>query len=303
MEKQQFITVYVPVNSSTNEKEYIYFNLKDECQDYCNEENAGRLKDNFLIPQEYSYLVDDGTGLTVAYATDRNLYKYLPTVINSLLINNPDAKVYVFAEDDKIEGLIHPSVTIINMNIFDNYMSKNSPQSTYYLPRATFVRLWIADVIPESKVLWLDVDTIVNGNLKELNDMDMGDNIIAAVLDCSWKDYPKISDKYVNAGVMLFNLDLWRKLDLTVRATKMLNNEKWQYGDQDIINKLCKGRVIFLNPRYNQGRYINIAGTISPVKIYHWPGKPKQWDSTVIKDQLLWKKYYTTNLLHKEDKS
>lgn len=234
--------------------------------------------------------------LTVVYAADRKLYQYLPTVINSLLTHNPDAKVYIFAEDDSIDIITHPNITIINFNIFKSRMDPASPQKKYYLPFPTFVRLWMADILTESKVLWLDVDTIVDGNLNELRDLEMKDNIIAAVLDVKWNSFTNISDKYVNAGVMLFNLDEWRKLGLTGRATEMLNKERWQYGDQDIINKLCKNKVIFLNPRYNQGRYINITNTVRPVIIYHWPGQPKQWSSNNINDKLLWQKYYTSEL-------
>ena len=43
--------------------------------------------------------------MTVVYASDRNLYPYLPTAINSLFTYHPNAKVYVFAEDDIIESL------------------------------------------------------------------------------------------------------------------------------------------------------------------------------------------------------
>lgn len=281
--------LYTPVNTKTGKTVDIFFNSFDECKEYCDTENE-------LMPQEY--IIKDENHLTVVYAADRNLYPYLPTVINSLLINNPDAKVYVFAEDDTINTLIHPNVTIINYNIFKNRLLPTSPQSKYYIPFPTFIRLWIADKLSESKVLWLDVDTIVDGSLEELKDLEMGDNVIAAVFDCQWNIRTQISDRYINAGVMVMNLDEWRRLGFTERATEMLNKERWQYGDQDIINKLCKGKVIFLNGRYNYGsRWINTTGTENPIKIYHWPGKPKQWDSRVIHDRMLWQKYYTPELM------
>lgn len=281
--------LYTPVNTETGEPIDIFFNSFEECKQYCNTENLN------LEPQEY--IIKDENRLTVVYAADRNLYQYLPTVINSLLTHNPDAKVYVFAEDDTIDTLVHPNITIINFNIFKDRMLPTSPQARYYLPFPTFIRLWMADVISEPKILWLDVDTIVDGNLDELRDLEMGDNIVAAVLDAQWNKYNQITNKYVNAGIMVFNLDEWRRLGLTERATEMLNKERWQYGDQDIINKLCKDKVIFLNPRYNQGRYINLTGTIKPIKIYHWPWRPKQWESNNINDRLLWQKYYTPELM------
>ena len=38
--------------------------------------------------------------MIVVYAADRKWYKHLPTAIGSLLTYNPDAFVYVIAEDD-----------------------------------------------------------------------------------------------------------------------------------------------------------------------------------------------------------
>ena len=38
--------------------------------------------------------------MTVVYASDRKWYKHLPTAIGSLLVHNPNAFVYIIAEDD-----------------------------------------------------------------------------------------------------------------------------------------------------------------------------------------------------------
>lgn len=230
--------------------------------------------------------------LTVAYATDRNLYPYLPTVINSLLVHNPNAQVYVFAEDDKIDTLTHPNIVIKNLNIFKDYLSSKSPQAKYYLPSPTFTRLWMEEAIPESKVLWLDVDTIVDGDLTDLWNTDMGDNIVAGVPDIKWWIYPKITKKYINAGVLLMNLDAWRAMNFTSKAKEMLNKEYWKYGDQDIINKLCNERILYLNPRYNHGRFVCKDELEYPIKIYHWPYKPKAWDLKEKRDRELWNGYY-----------
>ena len=41
--------------------------------------------------------------MTVVYTTSHNVDKYLPTALNSLFIHNPDAFVYIIAEEDHID--------------------------------------------------------------------------------------------------------------------------------------------------------------------------------------------------------
>ena len=233
--------------------------------------------------------------MTVVYAADHNLYPVLPTVINSLLLNNPDTKVYIFAEDDEIYNISHPNITVINYKIFQKYMLPTSPQAKeYYIPYPTFIRLWIADVLQEDKVLYLDVDTIVDGNLAELWHIDITNFTIAGAKDISWNKYLQYTNTYINAGVILFNLKKWRELNLSKQATDLLNTKKFRYGDQDIINLLCDKNKLIINNRYNHGRYTAYWESQYPILIHHWPGKPKVWEKTADDgSKKLWAKYYT----------
>jgi len=242
--------------------------------------------------------------LTVAYASDRNLYKYLPMAINSLLMHNPDARVYVFAEDDEIESLRHPNVTVIKDTVFDGMIKETSPQFNYYLPRATFARLWLAKVLKEDRVLWLDVDTIVDDDLTDLWNMDIGeDNYIAGTYDKGALIFNIGIDVayYINAGVILMDLDKWRKLGLVARCTKLVNNIKFRFGDQDIINVACDGHIKRLSAQYNYSRVTRTDGIEKPA-IYHFASHPKLWEiwdlvPTDYPDLMaLWDKYYTESL-------
>ena len=234
--------------------------------------------------------------LTVVYAADRNLYDKFPTVLNSLFTNNPTAKVYLFIEDDSIDYITHPNVTFKNLNMFKDYILPSSPQKDYYLPWITFIRLWMCEVIPESRVLWLDVDTIVDKDLTDLWNTDLEDNIVAGVLDQGYTCYPQITRFYINAGVLLMDLDKWRALKYNNRSRYLVNVKAWQFGDQDIINLLCRDKVLYLNCRYNYGRFICRDGLTRPIKIYHWPGHPKAWESVDEFDKWLWMKYYTEKI-------
>ena len=229
--------------------------------------------------------------LTVVYAADRQIYKWLPLAVNSLFKNNPDCKVYIICEDDNIDLLKDSRITFINTYHRPSFIKPGAPQAVYYLPRMTFSRLWMADVIPEDRILWLDVDTIVDGDLTELWNTPLGKNVIAGVVDGAYI-YPEISNTpYVNAGVLLFDLKKWRQYNLTKRCYYEVNAYQFRYGDQDILNKVCSHFIKYIDPRYNCGRYI-IKNNNKPV-IYHYPGHPKLWESDEVR---LWEKYYTSEL-------
>lgn len=237
--------------------------------------------------------------LTAVYASDKKLYAYLPMTINSLFTHNPDAKVYVFADDDKIYGLEHPNVTIINSRVYDSYILPTSPQYKYYLPNATFIRLWIAETLKEDRVLWLDVDTIVDADLTPLWEMDLGNNIVAGVPDRMAYAFPKIShDRYINAGVLLMDLDKWREEGFVEQSKTMVNTWKLTYGDQDIINYLCDGRILYIGGEYNYSKVTAIKDVSVPL-IWHFADHPKIWESSARSNSTymsLWKKYYVSRL-------
>lgn len=215
---------------------------------------------------------------TVVYASDRKLYKHLPTVVNSLLKNNPDIdRVYLFLEDTEFPLINHPKVHIRDINVFKKYMAVTSPQYKYYLPFATFVRLWLAEELEESRVLWLDVDTIVDGDISGLWKINLGGKFVAGARDLNYNNFEGCTN-YMNAGVMLFNLAAWREHKLSLEATCMVNTQHHKYGDQDIINKLCKNNKAIFDNRYNYGRYTNYMSATKPIIIYHWTGHPKCWD-------------------------
>ena len=96
-------------------------------------------------------------------------------------------------------------------------------------------RLLLADYMPEEvqKVLYLDSDVIVNGDLSELDSVNLKGKAFAAVpeLHMPQKEKKNIGlkkeDVYFNCGVVLINLEFWRK---NHAAEKFLHYfEKKQY--------------------------------------------------------------------------
>lgn len=57
------------------------------------------------------------------------------------------------------------------------------------------------------------------------------------------------NDEYFNAGVMLINLQQWRKEQLEAQFLQFLSTYQVQYHDQDTINAVARNRILKLNPK------------------------------------------------------
>lgn len=109
-----------------------------------------------------------------------------------------------------------------------------------------------------SRCLFLDVDMIIHDNIAPLYDWDLNGKIIAAAEDIP--DCVKIkkqiglspSDSYINSGVMVCDLEKWRKLenekpifDFVLSVEKKITNE------QDVIALYFQGLLGLLPIRWN----------------------------------------------------
>ena len=140
------------------------------------------------------------------------------------------------------------------------------------------VQAWFRILLPTlcedlDKVLYLDCDTLVAGNLSELFSMNLDNKFFAGVKDV-WgvnkyvKRLEMKSDVYVNSGMLLFNCDYCRKenfFDKIVDFAK--NNSKIiEFCDQDSINKVADENKLVVSPKYNfmdtwwRGGYYELEG-------------------------------------------
>ena len=126
---------------------------------------------------------------------------------------------------------------------------------------STWFRILLPSILPDTidKVLYLDADTLVVSDLQELFEIDMTDYSIAAVLDpmsFTEKTFERceydMDKQYICAGVLLMNLDYWRKYSLKDKIIEwgLLYAEKLEYLDQDAINHICHDSKIILPFRF-----------------------------------------------------
>lgn len=128
---------------------------------------------------------------------------------------------------------------------------------------AASYRLLLPELLPEcDKVVYIDCDVVVRNNLAELyRSVDLGDNYLAAVfeatLDFQIEHLKKIGcepGKYFNSGFLIMNLALLRKDNMSGKFIEAAKEEGLEFPDQDVLNQLCKDRVVSLPPYYNSIR-------------------------------------------------
>lgn len=156
----------------------------------------------------------------------------------------------------------------------------------------TYLKLLIAKLIDEDVVIYLDLDIVVQIDIMELVVFPMDGYTLAAnpettIGNCHERNiYLKENlhpeSHYFNCGILLINLDEWRKDNITERCMVFANKyaDYLQAADQSILNYYFNDNFKILPDRFN----IRISNKISckeyqkQVGILHFFGRPKPWD-------------------------
>ena len=204
--------------------------------------------------------------------------KFIGTSICSLFENTREAITIHILHDDtlnkenrqnfiKLADKYHQTINFFPIELDDtvNEFMKSFNQSP-----ATLYRLNIGNVLPKSisKVIYLDADTVVNMDIKNLWEELDEEYILGAVLDTgvaklpnAWRFFPIIPQGYVkredyfNAGVLIINLNKLRNIDNFYLSTIELfrNNLKFFVGhDQDLLNYLFSKQYKKISNDYNR---------------------------------------------------
>lgn len=124
----------------------------------------------------------------------------------------------------------------------------------------TYARLFAPVLLPEiDRALWLDADCLVRQDLNDFYNQDLTGKCVAACDHCFWdisgisiEELPrKNTGVHFNAGVVLFNLELCRKIKgfQYGNIQKVIQEFKGDFFDQGILNLLIPpARVAWANP-------------------------------------------------------
>ena len=183
-----------------------------------------------------------------------------------------------------------------------------------YYSNATYYRLLIPDLYPNyDKVIYLDSDMAILADVATLYNIDLEDNLLAAVPDGAVQAIPPFQEyvekvvglsdynNYFNAGMLLMNLDALRKYKFQEKFLYMLGTFKFTVAqDQDYLNRICKGRVKILDSSWN-----TMPGGIQEenrnnINIIHYNLSYKPWHfDNIMYQDYFW--YYAKKTEYYED--
>jgi lipopolysaccharide biosynthesis glycosyltransferase len=251
----------------------------------------------------------------IVFALDKNFIQHCGVVLTSIFENNKQdhfsVHIITNAEDSThfrpllkyIKNRNHTS----SIHCLDSRLTE-SFKISHHVSQATYYRIFIADLIQDlSRVIYLDCDVIVEGQLRELWDVDLGTAIVGAAMD--------LTQNFFNAGVMLMNLSRWRNEKITQQCIAWINanNESIVFWDQDALNAVLKKKFLVLHEKWNfMNTQVNHSAIDEQsIKIIHYYGSHKPWSyycEHPLKDRYFrylavspWKnfKIYENTLLYK----
>lgn len=143
--------------------------------------------------------------------------------------------------------------------IYEREFGRCVNEGAYCTPY-TLLRL-LADLVPgmPDKLLYLDIDIMIAGDIKRLWDIDVSEYEYAAVKEkygC-WLIRPD----YFNAGMLLLNMNMIRETGLLEKARKLIRRKKMLFADQSAIFRATIRKKL-INRKFNEQSKFNRKGTI-----------------------------------------
>lgn len=174
----------------------------------------------------------------------------------------------------------------IDVTSFYNEEFRDSPNARCYCSPYTLIRLFADKVngMPE-KFLYLDADIMFNRDIRLLYDIDVTDYEYAAANDHYGKYL--INPGYINAGVLLFNMDRCRQTSLFAKARELIKTKKLVFADQSaLIRSTTKRRLIA--QKFNDQKFLHRHTIVRHFsrRLFYFPfphiDNIKQWNVTAV---------------------
>lgn len=254
--------------------------------------------------------------IPIVFSADHNFIMPAGVTICSLLLSRGSETydIYLLVSSDvtsQDKDLIQRQVAALSsdsrLTFIDMGKSFDGGYEIRGISKACYYRLMIPWLIPDiDKIIYCDVDLIVNTPLSELFNVDLTDKYVAGSLPTTedgWVRMKKYFDglgldykEYINSGVLVINSALQREHGLD-EAYRRLSQKKFHYQDQDIINIVCKGHIAHFDCRFNfKPSEIGVKKNVGSQIIIHYAGdKPWKgfcfaWDEwwAVYKKSVFW---------------
>lgn len=279
--------------------------------------------------------------VSICFASDDNYAPYLKVAIYSLLCNRNRERSYDIIilhkriskeHQGEILGLADgkSGVSIRFVNVAEADRELQSDVGCYYAVETNYRLLLFSKLFQNyRRMLYLDCDIIVTGDVGELFDVDLEGKSAAGVEDVGfrWLAYTKraifldnkpynvlnyctdvlgIKDPggYVNAGVLLFDLEKCRQKVSFRDVVETLHSRNFFYNDQDVLNILLEGNIKQVDCKWNymnniafylecdrkEFRELYLDLYREDYRIIHYISAKKPWNGEVPMGEV-WQKY------------
>lgn len=282
--------------------------------------------DNSIIAIEDFAPAFAARNIPVALSTDINYLPYVGVLMTSILDHNKTDNFdfiilhQVITQDiqkDFIERFSESGrVSIRFIDVGEIVKTASIPEvpKDRRLTIAALFRMFLPYLLVRySKILYLDIDIIVNCDIARFYNIDIGDNYLGGVVDggeagfvagfpayknaLEEEGYTEFSG-YINTGALLMNLEALRNdkpMEEFIRLGIKFNRFTC---DQDALNIICKGKIMYLEEDFNRLLHVNTEwkkeaekANVPPQAIYHYCSTYKPWTNTDMSFAPLWWQY------------
>lgn len=264
----------------------------------------------------------------ITLACDDNYAKYASVVIDSIKNKSSGKrkyKIFVFHTNIKvsnIDKLQSMSSSLLKIECIDVSKEIENIKQYFlqnrYISVETYYRFLIPEILCEyKKVIYLDCDIICNANIENLYDIDIREHWIAGCFEpielsvqSYNKNFLKVGDlSYFNAGILVFNIEKFVEFGVQQKCYNLMKeasdlNIHLLFADQDILNSICRKRVLYLEMCWNVRSYLRDGVDREPItdehrlqitksfkdsRIIHFAGAIKPWNQFELEDaELFW---------------
>ena len=261
--------------------------------------------------------------IPIVFASDNNYVPMLTTTIYSTIKNASKSYFYdviVLNKDISNDNQTLMSdffkrfdnVNIRFYNVSSIIQQYDLTTNNNHISIETYYRFLIQKILSfYDKVLYLDSDLIVEGDISELFNTELNDNLLAAAHDIDYLGNLNMKDgkrlkysndilkmrnpySYFQAGVLVLNTKAMREYCSIEQWLGYASDSRYIYNDQDVLNACCEGRITWLdfswNVMTNCADRINRVFSFAPAiyfdkflesrkspKIVHYAGFEKPW--------------------------
>ena len=223
------------------------------------------------LPHEWKSAMNEN--INIVLACDSRYAQHAAVVMASILLTtSTPARIHFYIIDDELSPDVREKLTKtatpFGSSVRFVQVHEDSLKQGYVsggISRAAYYRLDIPQLLSEAvhKALYLDCDLLVYDDIVALYETELGKLPLAAAEDfgilCSARKRKgktaqwgwKYENSYFNSGVILLNLDAWRKENATQHLLELVQQHQYRHHDQDALNEFFEGRWKHLPQRWN----------------------------------------------------